>query len=389
MARKLDNWLLGFRQYVEETESPRNFWSISGIFMLSSVMQRKVWLDYGISKIFPNMYVLIVGPPACRKGPPVTMCRKFLQAVDFPVFSDSPTKRLLTKALAESATINSFRENGVLKPMSYACLVSPEFSSLLAVNPKEIIELLTDLWDCPDKWEYRTSEKGEDLLYNVYINAIFASTPTWIARNLPAEAIGGGFTSRILLVYGNEKYKSVAIPKPLPGALQKRLISDLGHISQLSGEFKWAEDGGKETFEGWYGKLGEKIKGLDERLHSFVGRMHVHVLKTAMCLRVAYSDQLLLTKEDLKKSIQIIEGVLLNAGDALGSHGGNSQSQLTEAILRQIKLVREATLIEILQWNYKIASKQEILSALETIVAMGYAQPTFKANGQASYTASC
>jgi hypothetical protein len=58
------------------------------------------------------------------------------------------------------------------KPQCPVALISKELSSFMAVNPKEMIEVLTDLFDSHDVWEYKTSEKGTDKLYGVCVNCL-------------------------------------------------------------------------------------------------------------------------------------------------------------------------------------------------------------------------
>jgi len=378
MTRKGSDWLLTLREYVEETESPRDFWLWGGIFTIAAALERKVWLPFGLDQIYPNLYIMVVAPPGkCRKGAPVSLAKKLLTDIQIPVFVDSPTKRALTKQLAENATKRLFRHNGVIKPMSSIALISKELSSFLAVDLKGMIEVLTDLWDSHDVWEYKTSEKGTDKLHNICVSCLVATTPTWIAANLPEEAIGGGFTSRVVMVSGNDKYKKVAIP-PIPNeALKKILVSDLMHISGLSGEFEFS-DPAKALFVKWYNSIEQKVKDTsDRRLHGFLERIHVIVLKVAMCLRVSYSDELVVSESDMQKSIVLLTEVFNKMGDALSGHGRSSASLETQQILQHITILQRTTFSELLRLNWHNTSKAELEAILETLIASGLVKDTY------------
>jgi len=371
--RQCKNWLQSLAEYVEDTESPRHFWFWSGIFCMSCALQRKVWIPYGIDPIYPNIYILLVAPPGkCRKGAPTGFSKRLLTEAQLPTFVDSPTKRAFTKQLAENAKNYAYSYNGITRPQSICAIVSKELSSFLATDPKGMIEVLTDLFDSDDVWKYKTSDKGEDKLYNVCVSCLLASTPMWIARNLPEEAIGGGFTSRLLMIHGEEKYKRVAIPSVPNEALWKKLLHDINWIStKLIGEFEW-EIGAKDLFTEWYNTLGEKTKATsDERLHGTVERLHINALKTAMCLRVSYSDQLILTKEDLKKSITIIDTILPSTARALGAQGANKSAVSLERIIMQLKTLKETTFTELLKMNYRDTTKPQLEELVDTVEAMG------------------
>ena len=369
--RKLNNWLSGLQEYVEDTEAPRDFWLWGGIFTLCTTLQRRVWLPYGLEPIYPNIYVLLVAPPGkCRKAGPPSLAKKMLKKVNIPVSIDSFSKRDFTKELAELYKTEHFTLNGKMKPQTPIGLISKEMSSLLAVDPKGMIEVLTDLFDSHDEWEYGTSGQGHDKLYGVCVSCFIATTPIWFAANLPQEAIGGGFTSRFAIITGYDKYKRVPIPSIPNETLYNQLLSDLSIIAMLTGEFQWTDDS-KSHFKKWYKTLDDKVgETKDDRLHSFIERMHVIAIKVAMAIHVSYSNELVLELEDMEAATTLLETVLKTAGDALGGHGRSITSVDVELIMKQIRHRGSITFEELLAINYRNTNKGELLTVLETIEAM-------------------
>ena len=137
------------------------------------------------------------------------------------------------------------------------------------IDPKGMVEILTSLYDSHDKWKYKTSGEGHDYLYNVCLNCFFVTTPKYLTNNLPEEAIGGGFTSRFVMVSGTERYKLVAIPPKPPPRLYRHLAEDLTKIAQTTGPFEW-EDGAEERFKKWYHTIPGMLKNVvDDRVHPF------------------------------------------------------------------------------------------------------------------------
>ena len=393
MARMLSSWLEGLKEFVEETESPRQYWLWGGVSTIASALQRKVWLRFGMEKIYPNLYVLLVGPPAQRKDAAVSFSRRILMDLGVPTAADSSSKRRFTSSLEKTRETEQFYLDGKPAMQCAMSIVSGEFSDLFAVNLKEMVECLTSVYDSRDIWKYETEGKGQDKLYNVCVNLIAATTPEWIMDNLPASAIGGGFTSRFVIVYADKVYKRVTIPwvrdiedlfNPEQNEKQMKLYevlkTDLMHIhSDLIGEFSWSREA-YNLFDNWYKKVDERIKGVpDERLHPFVGRMHTIVLKTAMALRVGYSDKLLIEPPEVEAAIGLLEGVLATASDAFGGQGRSKMGPDTQRVMGQLKVLKVASFRELMKLNYIHLNKTDLQGVLATIQSMGLVKITCSA----------
>jgi len=383
--RNLSNWLKGLADYVENTEAPRHFWLWSGIFTICCCLERRVWLPYGIQTIYPNLYLLLVAPPGGRKGGPVGLSRDMLQDLDHNVSADSLSKRRLTRHLGEISGKAHFDYKGKPRAQAPLAIVSKELSSLLTLDPKVMIEVLTDLFDSHGRWDYETDGVGVDNIRGVCVSCFAASTPTWIAGNLPAESIGGGFTSRCVLIYGDKKYKEVAIPDELNPKLYTALVQDLNRISMLVGEFTWDQET-RDYFTKWYGTIPNKVKKIkDARLHTFMSRVHVIVLKVAMALRVAYSEELILTADDLGQAIETVEATLTDASDALGGYGKSKTSAEVEVILRQIRMSGSLTFTQLLQMHRRDINKTELKEVMETVCGLKYVKEIIDEKGDVTY----
>lgn len=372
MPRQLENWIKSYMQYVEETETPRDFWFWGALFTITSAFQRKVWVPYGLQNVYPNLYLLIVGPPASRKGASPTLSKRLLEDISIEVSADSSSKRALTEALAEISGGQVFPYNGKNLAQSSMAIISKEMSSLLAVNPKEMVEVLTDLYDSHDVWKYQTSGKGHDHLYGVCVGSFIATTPSWINENLPTGSIGGGFTSRYVVVYGSEKYKRVPFPPAPDDTLYQALVHDLTTISTFIGPFSW-EVSAHRCFENWYNGLDQKVRRMkDERFHYFMERMHFPVIKVAMALRAAYSNELTITLNDIEAAIELTEKTLIDAPKAFGGYGKSAMGPIIEKLTLQLRQVKEATFGELLSWNYRdVDNGSQLKSYLYSMQEMG------------------
>ncbi len=371
MPRRFPDWLKGLSQYVEETEAPRINWLWGGLFTIAATLQRRVWINYGLEKIYPNLYVISVAAPGDRKAAPLALSKKLLLAADVPVSVDSTSKRALTKELVEIHKTNIIIRNQTTVGMAAMAIISKEMSSLLAVDPKGLIEVLTDLYDSHDEWKYKTSGEGHDYLYNVCLCCYIATTPTWLMTNLPDEAIGGGFTSRNVVIYGGKRYKMVPFPAEPPENLFKDLVYDLGQIKRLNGEYIIQPDA-RRIFEQWYEKIpefGQKIR--DERINGYLNRMHVIGLKTAMALAAAHSDDLVISLEDMSRSLELVTNAAYMHSAALGGHGRSDIGPLVMTIANYVRVAKSTTFKELMSVFYRdLQSRsqlEEICGILETM----------------------
>lgn len=370
-TRLCKNWLSTLGAYVEDTESPRHFWLWSGLFTIGSALQRKVWLPFGMETIFPNLFIMFVAPPGwSRKGAPVGFSKRILEDIGIPVGIDSPTKRHMTKKLAALSESEGFVYKGRNRSQAPLALVSKELSSFLSVDPKSMIDALTDLYDCHDKWDYGTSGKGEDFIRNLFVSCLFATTPDWVAQNLPDFAIGGGFTSRFILCSGFDRYKDVPRP-PIPNPeIYIKLKRDLDVISRLVGEFNFTDEAGL-FFDNWYLTIKAWADSIgDDRLYSNFSRVHVMAIKAAMCLHVARRDDLTIELQDIKKGIYLIQTVFGTASEAFSSHGRSPLAITLDKIIKQVRVFGLVTTNRLLKINYRDVTKTSLLEILDNLETM-------------------
>ena len=135
------------------------------------------------------------------------MAKKLLSEIKCNVGVDSSTKPSLTRELSQCTAVEAL-PSGEFMTHSSMALVSKELSSLM-IDLKNMVECLTDLYDTHEVWEYKTKGAGKDEIYGPCLGVFAATTPSWVTNNLPYEAIGDGFFSRIVVVTGDSKRKRV------------------------------------------------------------------------------------------------------------------------------------------------------------------------------------
>ena len=207
-GRLIPDWIDGFLEYTSNSEPPASYKLWTAISILSAVMQRKVFLEWGPLTFYPNMYVVLVGPSGkCRKGTAMSFAEDFLLDMDqVHLAAESITREALIRTLSET-TDNVEIAPGNLQFHSSLTIFAPELTVFLGYNNFQLMSDITDWYDCRRKWTYRTKNMGTDVIDGVYVSLFGATTPELIRTTLPLDAIGGGLTSRMIFVYEPNKGK--------------------------------------------------------------------------------------------------------------------------------------------------------------------------------------
>ena len=70
-----DRWQLRLR----EVTSPQSFIDFGFVYLVSSYLQRRVWTNADHQKLFPNVYIILVGDPGIGKGLVIKPVTEFLK----------------------------------------------------------------------------------------------------------------------------------------------------------------------------------------------------------------------------------------------------------------------------------------------------------------------
>ena len=258
----------------------------------------------------PNLYTLLVAPPGViAKSTSADQGFNLLSKVPGVHFGPtSTTWQALLDAFAEVHEGVQY-DNRIIE-MSCLAINSSEFGNFLDPHNTEMVDQLVNIWD-GKSIRKRTRMDGEQIIQNPCLNLIAATTPDWIAQNVPRYLVGGGLTSRMIFVYADQKERYNAYPiDSLPKdhkQREARLIRDLERISLLIGEFKLTQEA-KEWGKAWYENFHKvESKNLDSTLiGGYIARKQTLSHKVAMCLSASRGDSLVIERADLERAIALI-----------------------------------------------------------------------------------
>lgn len=371
--RKLKNWLEGFEKATENTEPPTIFRKWVGISTVASAMERKVFTQWEFP-IYPNLYIVLVGPSACRKSTAMGYGRRLLNFLPINIAANATTREALIKAL-NIVNQEIQLENGQSCRHSSITVNASELAVFLGDSNYQLMSDLTDWFDSGEIWRYETKNKGVDEIHGVWVNILGATTPMLVQKSLPSLTIGGGLTSRMIFIFAHKKEKNIAFPQFTPE--QEKLFKDLTHdlqlINMLQGQFTMTKDFAEE-YAAWYesGETGPTAMDPDH-FDGYIGRRALHLRKLCMIFSAAKRDTLILEKEDFVDALDYLVEAELQMLNVFRGYGRLETSEIGQRILRQlVENKGKITYKEILVRFYNDATIPEIDELLTTLATIDY-----------------
>lgn len=357
--RVLSDWLSGYLEYTKQTEPPTSYHTWTGISLLAGALQRKTHLVWGFEKIYPNLYVILVGPSGrARKGVALGIGKEILKEIKVPLTSESATREALILAMKRS--INNYQEpGGAIKFHCSITCFSEELSVFLGQNDIKFLANLTDWYDSKDDWAYETKGTGRDHLQGLCFNLLGATAPDWLQTMLPQEAVGGGFTSRVIFIVEERKSKTVSkhVVTADEEKLKIALLHDLERISTITGPFTFTPEG-ELAYTSWYEREDAKMQRgempiEDPRFAGYCERRTTHARKVAMAISASRGQDRLITSDDFHRTLKIMEAAEKKMYKTFGGLGRAKYSDATEKILTFIQFEQKVSRSSLMKKFYR------------------------------------
>ncbi len=368
MARQCKNsWIESYLEFTRFQESPGKFHLWCALTLLSTALARKVWRERGFFKLYPNLYVGLIGPTGMGKSAAaeigVNTFRGAIEGCD--IIRGKVTSWYLYQWLGTAALEN--------RPAVCTILAS-ELKTLLGdINKMELVALLTDLYTCPDFTEYRTKTEGTVELKDVYLNVLACSTPEWLTLGLNENDVSGGFTGRFVYVCEDETKRSFPFPEDFYEEFRldenkERLYADLQHIATLEGKVVITEEA-KAKYVDWYSTRKEHSQDKDERLVGYYSRKRDHLLKVAILISVAEGDSLVVTAQHIAVAQSILKVAEEKMVLAFKGVVSDPALRFRETVLDQVMKEGVVTRKELLRRNANRMDKDMLMRILESLQA--------------------
>ena len=292
-TRKLQNWLSTWINLYTDTGLPRSFAMWTGISVIAGMLQDNVVLKEHNSKLKPNLYVWLLGPPTAGKSESALPGIDLLRLMPFmEIYDGGLTSTFLFQYMESIQQKRAVHNPTLVNPRVY--IYSDELAQTLKHGPlaEQLMCDLNVMYNRSTK--YGTAAHGLKDIVDPVINWLACCSPSWLKRCVPKDMLDNGFVSRVVTVYEplKERRRKGVSADPQVWA---DLTHDLLLISQLKGEFRLTPEA-QAARDRWAEKQFQARLLFDELTQHIYGREEEHALKVAMCLTVSSTDDLVITE---------------------------------------------------------------------------------------------
>lgn len=328
-TRRLASWIDGFTEYTSILSSPLIFRKWAAIGTIAAALERRVWVRTLGDDLFPNLYVVLVGPPGIGKSAAIRTGERLLRLVqDIQVAPTNVSSASIIDALGDAKRQIPFP---VYTEFNAIVAFASEFGNFLPAYDSTIMNLLTKVYDGEPIEDRKRTKSISVKIDKPILSILGGTTPSYLNSFLPEGAWDQGFTSRSIFVYSgdrqiidpfSESTEQVALER-----LYVNLLHDIKLIGKLSGRITF-ESGATEAIRTWHLAGGPPVPDHGKLLH-YISRRTAHLLKLCMVAAVARGD-LQISLADYQLALDwLIEAEALMP-EIFKSMGSSSDSQVME-----------------------------------------------------------
>ncbi len=379
--RKCDDWLKSWMEFSAGWEAPERFRLWSGIAAVSAMCQRKVFTYVKGQRLHANTYILLIGSPGSGKGNAMKYLAQWLKLMKGDLFNMAPdgiTQRAFYMVLEDSSSIPGGDVN--YEQHSLSAFIE-ELGVFLPPGDNKFTYALCHIYDCPQKFEYKTAHAGENSAVNASFSMLSACTPKALRDIFTEDAMELGISARTIIIFADER---VEVPifgrREERDRLEKDLKYDLLRMLHVVGDYQF-EDEAASALVAW-SKEGFKPVPKDPRFEHYNSRRFVQVVKLCMIFALSRRDDPVILLEDFNDVKTILleaERFMPRAIETLGANPLLAQQQaalrhINEVFARLKRGTQEHELISVLSRDvspHLIESLIDAISNAKWVTASG------------------
>jgi len=311
MTRSCGDWLDSYLKYTTDTLPPPIFHMWTGICVLSTALQRKVYARSALgAEYYPNFFTFLVGEPGTGKSTAIKIGQRLAVKAGLEFEVDSSTTAFLQGAFKE-AYLATAALLGEEHAHASVVVFADELETFLKNEryDSELFKLLTKAYNCPDVLRHGTITGGRIEAQKAFMTILGGIQPDNLNKQIPPETIGSGFASRVTFIYHPPQHvdlywdDSPEVGKPEE---EEALIRDLAHIATLQGQCS-VTPGFKELWHTVGTESANQLKcPLGDGLITYWRRRVQHLTKMSIVFCASRGDKLRLEEQDLKRAMKVL-----------------------------------------------------------------------------------
>jgi hypothetical protein len=436
-----ERWL----EYTSGLPSPDNFIEWSFLYLISASLQRRVWTPPDHDRVYPNMYITLVGDPGVGKGGPIRAVSSILTEHKLEDHKDTSKFKGDEKVVADAVIDNDIKvaqedmvkgknkdasiEKALLIPvaadavtyealiqsMSYClrrinylktepdgkqrmaiyshssqCFCLEEIASLFRKHQNDLVNFLIQAYDCGESYEYRTKTAGRDRILRICVNFLGGTTPDFMQETFDDALVNQGYSSRTFYIYGHKNRKSVFFRPELTEAqrgYRKELSAHVKALTKLYGQIR-IDQSTMDWLTRWkedFDAKPEMRTAKSPKMKAFWARMNIHVMKVAMAKHFSESLEMYIPLETFKWAIDFIMHEANSMQLALTVGGDNPLAKSSAKVYEYLVHVGKKTFKELLAQFWEKLRKtelEEVLNYLQQVDQVYCRQITDNTTGE-------
>ena len=335
-------------KYIGATEAPATYHRWSCLTILGAWIGRRYHLPFGHRNINSNVYTMLMGGPGARKNTAINIATDFIKAAGYDSISaERTTKEKFLQDLAgvdingaskdhfidpeDVLEINLFGEDAISGDAEIL-IKAPEFNIFVGNGNIEFLSLLGELWDYHGEFEDRKKNSKSFKIQNPTVSILAGNTPTGFSLAFPAEAIGQGIFSRLVLVHGESTGKKITIPPAPDKTIGETLQAILREVRKLIG-IQTAASFTPTAYALINAIYHGELTNLDVRFESYVARRLTHLIK--LCLIISASSlRIEIIESDVVYANTILTHTEHSMSKALGEFGKARHSDVSHKLVQ-------------------------------------------------------
>jgi hypothetical protein len=321
----MTDWIDEYVASTAEVPSPEPFRLWSAITAISGVFERKVFTMGSAGPIYPNLFTVLVGPPAAGKTNAIRPIRDLWSRVKgLNLSPDNVTKAALIDALSRSlrTVINGAESAYTFSSMAVPC---SEFGIFFTHHDLEFLSVLNHIYDSPPNYKEERRTSGIVEINKPYLVILAATQPDFLNSFLPEEAWGMGFASRLIMIYADatpaaDLFATIEVKN---NGLEKTLVE----MFNIKGEFKWTQNAINEI-NAW-NRAGCPPRPTHGKMLHYNGRRALHTIKLAMISSASRNPgENIVTVDDFERAKDWLLSAEVAMPDIFRAMGQKSDAQV-------------------------------------------------------------
>lgn len=391
---------------MKNVHSPETYLDMGFYYMIGAALQRRVWIGDLNNPVFPNMYVLLVGPAGVGKGlttSPITALLRHHkykpgQGLISEDHDDDITESLDPKAVADNEPLlfetapDSASFEAMVQRMSKRCtrtakLIGPdqrirgymhtsmhvaldEFTSIFKRHAEDTVSFFLTVWGDKETYERETIGRGREYITHPCLSMIAGTTPENLKKLSEMDIVGTGLSRRIVMVWADSnRFEQMFIaPRDAEQTqCRRQLLAHLRNLSRVCGPVDLTPEA-REFLGAWWADKDGRRACASPIVDDYEANRAIHIQKVCLAFHFADNiDRSPITLETAQRALAFMQAIDKDRDKCLENVGRNPLSSIGQRIANYIGkrgLVTQSELLAMFWNEVQLRELEDILVVL-------------------------